>query len=157
MSKQALALAALMIGLLCGALFLDLPISIALTITIAPALIGVEIDLFRRMRLLRKWYQNREELYRVWLSRYGKERKDEIKRYLRLYSRAFGIDKRIIHKIGPDDGVMDYYNRNYLPGDADGLEDVAFVRALKRQYGYEVTLPDGKLTLGALFEKLTRA
>jgi hypothetical protein len=64
---------------------------------------------------------------------------------------------RIIHKIGPDEGVMDYYNCNYLPGDADGLEDVAFVHALKKQYGYEVTLPNLKLTLGALFEKITIA
>ncbi|MFT3869764.1 MAG: hypothetical protein QM715_15040 [Nibricoccus sp.] len=156
MSKQTLALAALMIALLFGALFLDFPVPIAVAITLAPAFIAVEIDLIRRMKALKTYYQNRQVFYRLWLSRYGKERKDKIKRYLRLYSHAFGIGKDIIHKIGPDDGVMDYYNRNYQPGDADSMEDVALVRALKKEYGYEVTLPDGKLSLGALFEKVTK-
>jgi hypothetical protein len=156
MRKQAIVLAVLMGGFLIAALSFDLPMPVVFGITIAPAILVTYYCMFLNKRRLKAYYYGCPALYRAWLARYGEERKDDIKRFLRVYAGAFGIDKEMIHKIGPDDGVMDYYHRDYAFGEADAMEDVTFATALRIEFGYVVAKPDGKITLGALFEKVTK-
>ena len=156
MRKQTIILAVLMGALLIAALFFNLPMPAVFGITIGPAILVTYFCMFRNRRLLTEHYYRRPALYRAWLARYGEERKNEIKRFLRVYAGAFGIKKEMIHKIGPDDGIMDYYHRDYAFGEADAMEDIAFAKALRNEFGYVVAEPDGKITLGALFEKVTK-
>ena len=156
MSKQQITLAIVMIGLFLAAIVLQWKLPLALSVVFTPAIVVAIVEIVRRKRCLKDWYRHRPVHYRAWLARYGNERKEEIKRFLRIYADAFVIDKDIIHKIGPDDGIMDYYHRDHESGEADAMEDVAFVKALKEEFDYQVKFPDGKLTLGALFEKATK-
>jgi hypothetical protein len=83
-------------------------------------------------------------------------RRADIKRFLRAYAAAFFVHRTIVHKLSPDDRVLDYYHREYSPGEADALDGVFFARSLKRDFGYGITEADFNLSLGQLFERASR-
>ncbi len=129
-------------------------VPLALFLVVAMAMTAVRL-MVTKMRLT-KFYHARPVLYRVWIDRFGDDRKSSVQRFIRLYAQSFFIDRKVIHKLGPDDGVMDYYHREYEPGEADGLETVYFAKGLKKEFNYTICEQDGQLTLGELFSKVTR-
>lgn len=112
------------------------------------------IGLLKTRRLI-QYYQARPVLYRAWIARYGKEYRAAIQSFIRCYCQAFNVSPKIIHKFGPDDGLFDYYRRDYRYEFADAMEPEQFALQLEKQYGIQFTADDCELTMGQLFEKLT--
>ncbi|HPA27302.1 MAG TPA: hypothetical protein PLQ05_06580 [Acidobacteriota bacterium] len=113
-------------------------------------------QLFTHRKALIFRYMSRQTCYREWLARYGKDHKVQIQRYLRCFGDSFFVSPTILHKLSPDDGILDYYQEDYKTGGPDFLECNYFARALQSEFGYEIEEEDGNLTMGQLFEKVTR-
>jgi hypothetical protein len=124
-------------------------------ILIACVIAVVAIVGFFKQRCLMRYYQARPVLYRAWIARYGKESRAAIQSFIRCYCKAFNVSPKIIHRFGPDDGLFDYYRRDYRYEFADAMEPEQFALQLEKQYGIQFTEDDCKLTMGQMFEKLT--
>lgn len=119
------------------------------------AAIVVAVFQNKRRAGLIAYYSGRRILYRDWIVLYGDEAKPKIQRFLRCFGSSFWVPREIIHKLGPDDGVMDFYHRDYSPNEPDALEANTFIRELKASFGYVADESDGALTMSQLFEKAT--
>jgi hypothetical protein len=109
----------------------------------------------RHANALTTRYMSRPTSYREWVARYGKVHKGQIQRYLRCFGDSFFVSPAVVHKLAPDDGILDYYKEDYKLGGPDFLEAVRFARGLNDHFGYELKEEDGNLTMGQLFEKVT--
>ena len=115
----------------------------------------VRHNLNERQRILIQSYIARRVLYREWLARYGHAARPQIKKFLRCFADSFWVPPEIIHKLGPDDSILEYYHRDYRPGEPDCLETKLFSDLLKRNFKYTPVEEDGKLSMGQLFERIT--
>jgi hypothetical protein len=107
---------------------------------------------------LPKNYRERKCAGSQWQREFPMMQKEDIRRYLSVFAKAFGFRVRDKLKFRPDDKLLDIYNKRYpLKGMPDALELETLSRMVKRQYGIELeTLWGPELTLGALFRSAAR-
>lgn len=113
------------------------------------------ISIWLRDKNLFASYAARRTLYRDWIVLYGEERKSEIQTFLRCFGDAFLFPAELLHKLGPNDGVMEFYHRRNKNSVGDAMETEFFVRDLRKLFRYEAREEDGALTLSQLFERVT--
>jgi len=102
---------------------------------------------------LPKIYRERKCAGSQWRIQFPTTQKDDIRRFLSVFARAFGFRDKDKLKFLPDDKLLDIYNKRYpLKGMPDALELETLSKLIKKQYGIELEKLWGpELTLGALF------
>ena len=98
--------------------------------------LGVVNAVIGKKRLFRYWC--RPCMGAEWHSAFPHVPKDDIRKFLNIFSDAFMFQKKHCLKFGPMDKVMDVYRTIYpRGGTVDNMELETFALAIEREYGVD--------------------
>lgn len=100
-------------------------------------------------------FRERQCQGRKWKREYPGAPKEEIREFLALFVRAFGLSEREMLKLKPGDEVLAIYRATYpIQGMPDSLELETLAQGLQARYGLSLEeMWADELTLGELFAK----
>jgi hypothetical protein len=100
-------------------------------------------------------YRKRQCQGRDWKHEFPSATKDEIREFLALFAKAFGLADREMLKLKPNDEVLAIYRATYpIQGMPDALELETLAQTLQARYDLSLeAMWADELTLGELFAK----
>ena len=129
-------------------------IIILIALLIMAVMVEVRYDLFFPKR-----YKNRKCTGKKWKTAFPDAQKEELRKFLNLFTDAFAFSQKNKLKFEPTDGLLEIYREVYpskwMP---DGLELETLAESIEKEYGVSFNdIWHENLTLGELFKEVKNA